>query len=220
MDLLSNLGVLADGRGDYEAAFQRYDSALKISQETGYKDGEIVFLSNRGSELVALGRYEESVSDLRQAIGLAGINGSWVMPQTFNAHAEALLHLERYDEAFYSARQSLVLSEEDKTPETIGMAWRTLGMIAGRMGNPVHFSDWETHQQGDYNAEVCFANSLKIFTDEENVEHRARTLREWARYKLRTGERENGEKMWREAQELFATLGAQREVERMKDLPQ
>ena len=221
MDLLSNLGVVADGRGDYDTAFQRYDNALKISRETGYKDGEIVFLSNRGSELVALGRYEEAVSDLRDAIGLAGIDGSWVMPQTFNAHAEALAGLGRYDEAFYSARQSLVLAEEDKTPEAIGVAWRTLGVISGRMGKTVHFSDWETHQPGDYDAETCFSNSLKIFSDEENdMEHRARTLREWARYKLKNGDRENGEKMWREAQGLFETLGAKMEVERMATLPE
>jgi len=36
MDLLSNLGVIADARGDYETAFQRYDAAVKIAHETGY----------------------------------------------------------------------------------------------------------------------------------------------------------------------------------------
>jgi len=221
MDLLSNLGVVADGRGDYDTALQRYDSALKISRETGYKDGEIVFLSNRGSELVMLGRYEEAASDLREAIGLAGIDGSWVMPQTFNSHAIALLGLERFEEAFYSARQALVLAEEDKTPETIGVAWRTLGMISGQMGKPVRFSDWETHQPNDYDPETCFQNSLKIFSDPENdMEHRARTLREWARYKLKNGDKVNGEKMWQEARDIFVTLGAHMEVERMQTLPE
>lgn len=220
MDLLSNLGVVADGRGDYDTALQRYDSALKISRETGYKDGEIVFLSNRGSELVMLGRYEEAASDLREAIGLAGIDGSWVMPQTFNSHAIALLGLGRFEEAFYSARQALVLAEEDKTPETIGVAWRTLGMISGQMGKPVRFSDWETHQANDYDPETCFQNSLKIFSDPENdMEHRARTLREWARHKLKNGDVVNGEKMWQEARDIFVTLGAHMEVERMKTLP-
>jgi tetratricopeptide (TPR) repeat protein len=31
MDTLSNLGVIADARGDYETAFQRYHSALEIA---------------------------------------------------------------------------------------------------------------------------------------------------------------------------------------------
>jgi predicted ATPase len=220
MDVLSNLGVLADGRGDYDTAFARYDSAWKISRETGYKDGEIVFLSNRGGELVALGRYEEAISDLREAIGRAGVNGSWIMPQAFNSHAEALAGLGRYDEAFYSARQSLVFAEEDKVPEAIGMAWRTLGVICDKIDNTVQFSDWETHQKCTYDAETCFGRSTKILAEAEIEMDRARTLREWARYELKRGNKETGEKMWQEARDIFAKLGAQMEVERMNELPE
>jgi len=218
MDLLSNLGAIADARGDYETAFQRYDGALKIARETGYRDGEIVFLTNRGSELVALNRYDEAELDLRQAISTAGITGSWCMPLTFNFRAEALIGLGRYQEAFYSARQALVLAEEDKTPEYIGMAWRTLGMICDRIDDVVRFSDWETHQKNDYNAEACFSRSTKIFADAEIEMDRARTLREWARYELKRGNKEHGEKMWQEARDIFTSLGARMEVERMNSL--
>jgi class 3 adenylate cyclase/tetratricopeptide (TPR) repeat protein len=220
MDLLSNLGVIADARGDYETAYQRYDSAVKIARETGYKDGEIVFLSNRGSELVALKKYDEAVSDLRQAIGLAGVDGSWCMPNTFNSHAEALIGLGRYQEAFYSARQALVLAEEDKTPEVIGVAWRTLGIVADRLDTPVRFSDWDTHEKRDHDAEACFSKSVAILAEAEIDMERARTLREWARYKLSRSEREQGEKMWEEAREIFFNLGAHVEVERMNILPE
>ncbi len=100
------------------------------------------------------------------------------------------------------------------------MAWRTLGVIAGKVGTAVHFSDWVTHQPGDYDADACFQNSLNIFADpESDMEQRARTLREWARYKLDGGDRVNGERLWLEARGLFETLGAQKEVERIKDLP-
>jgi len=220
MDLLSNLGVIADARGDYETAFQRYDAAVKIASETGYKDGEIVFLSNRGSELVALKRYEEAVSDLRHSIGLAGIDGSWCMPNTFNFHAEALIGLERYQEAFYSARQALVLAEEDKNPESIGMAWRTLGVVCDRTDDVVRFSDWDTHQKGEYDAESCFRNSIKIFTEAEIDMERARTLREWARHEIHKGNKEQGAAMWLEARDIFTSIGAQREVDRMNELPE
>jgi len=219
MDLLSNLGAIADARGDYETAFQRYDGALKIARQTGYRDGEIVFLTNRGSELVALKKYPEAVTDLRQAIGLAGVTGSWCMPLTFNFHAEALTGLGNYEEAFYSARQALVLAEEDKTPEYIGMAWRTLGVICDRTDDVVRFSDWETHQKGDYNAESCFSRSAQIFADAEIKMDQARTLREWARYKFKRGENEHGLKMWQEARDIFVSLGAQMEVARMNTLP-
>ena len=219
-DVLGNLGALADGRGDYDTAFARYDNALKFCRDIGYKDGEIVFLSNRGSELVALGRYEEAIHDLREAIGRAGVNGSWIMPHAFNSHAEALLGLGIYDESFYSARQALVLAEEDKTPEYIGMAWRTLGMICDKIDNTVQFSDWETHQKSVYDAETCFSRSAKFFTEAEIEMDRARTLREWARYEFKCDNKESGKKKWQEAREIFAKLGAQMEVERMNTPPE
>jgi len=220
MNLSSNLGVIAEARGDYETAFQRYDSALTISREIGYRDGEILYLANRGSAQVALKKFEAAEIDLRQAISLAGITGSWVMPLAFNYRAEALTGLERYTEAFYSARQALVLAEEDKTPEYIGIAWRTLGVISDRMNNAVRFSDWETHQENDYDAELCFSKSTQILTDAEIDAERARTLREWARYKFGHGDQEQGIKMWQEARDIFVTLGAHLEVERMQTLPE
>jgi len=211
--------VIAEARGDYESAFQRYDSALTISREIGDRDGEILFVTNRGCAQVALKKYEAAEIDLRQAISLAGVTGSWCMPLAFNYRAEALLGLGRYDEAFYSARQALVLAEEDKTPEYIGLAWRTLGMTCARINDTVRFSDWETHQSVDYDAEVCFSKSVQILTDAEIESERARTLREWARYELKRGNKEAGEKMWQEARDIFARLGAQMEVERMNELP-
>ena len=218
-DVLANLGALADARGDYEMALTRFDNAVKFCRETGYKDGEIVFLSNRGWELNALGRYEEAIHDLEEAIGRAGINGSWVMPQAFNSHAEALIGLGRYEEAFYSARQSLVFAEEDNALEPVGMAWRTLGVICDKTDNPVEFSDWETHQKRTYDADTCFSRSVKVFTEAEIEMERARTLRAWARYELKRGNKESGEKKWQEARQVFANLGAQLDADRMTELP-
>ena len=219
MDLLSNLGVIADAIGDYETAFQRYHSALEIAREIGYRDGEIVFLTNRGSEQVALGNYGAAEADLRQAIQLAGVNGSWCLPITFNYHAEALLGLGRDKEALYSAKQALVLGEEDKTPEYIGMAWRTLGMVSESLGLPIRLRDRETRRLKNYRAEACFAKSETIFAEAEIDMERARTLREWAKAIFRKGEQARAEKMWQESREIFARLGAEREVLRMANLP-
>lgn len=219
MDILSNLGALADARGDYETAFQRYHSALEIAREIGYRDGEIVFLTNRGSEQVALGNYGAAEVDLRQAIELAGPTGSWCLPVTFNYHAEALLGLGRYKEALYSARQSLVLGEEDKTREYIGIAWRTLGMVAEKMGKPIRLRDRETRQMTDYDVDACFGRSEKIFADVEMEMERARTLREWAKAGFRAGNQEQAEQLWQESREIFARLGADLEVQRMTTPP-
>jgi tetratricopeptide (TPR) repeat protein len=220
MDLLSNLGVVADGLGDYETALRRYDNALTIARETGYRNGEIVFLTNRGSEYVALEKYETAEADLTLAIQLAGINGSWVLPSTFDQRAQALIGLGRYEEALYSARQALVLGEEDETPEYIGMAWRTLGKLCDKTNDVVRFPDRETRQMNEYDAEACFSKSTAIFVESEIELEHAHTLREWARYKFKSGDKDQGKKMWQEAKDIFSEMGAQMEVERMKDLPE
>ena len=219
MDILSNLGALADARGDYETAFQRYHSALEIAREIGYRDGEIVFLTNRGSEQVALGNYGAAEADLRQAMELAGPTGSWCLPITYNYHAEALLGLGRSRDALYSAQQALILAEEDKTPEPIGMAWRTLGMVAEKLGKPISLRDRKTREMIDYDMDACFGKSEKIFADAEIEMERARTLREWAKAAFRAGKQEQAENMWRESREIFTRLGADLEVQRMTAPP-
>ena len=219
MNLSSNLGAIAEARGDYETAFQRFDSALTISQEIGYRDGQILYLTNRGGAQVALKNYQAADTDLRQAIATIGTAGSWVLSSAFNLRAQALLGMGNTDEAFYSARQALVLAEEDKTPEDIGMAWRTLGMISGRSNVKLSISDWETRQENDYDAEACFNKSIQILTEAEIESEIARTLREWARYEFQHRNREMGEQKWKEARDIFEKLGAHMEVERMKDFP-
>ena len=219
MDLLSNLGVIADARGDYETAFQRYHNALEIAREIGYRDGEIVFLTNRGMEQVALGNYGAGEADLRHAIQLAGVNGSWCMPITYNYHAEALLGLDHDKEAYSSAKQALALAEEDKTPEYIGMAWRTLGMVSDKLGKPIRLRDPETHRFRNYDAGACFAKSESIFAEAEIDMERARTLREWAKAAYRNGDQEQAEKLWQDSRAIFTRLGADMEVERMAHPP-
>ncbi len=219
MDTWSNLGVIADARGDYETAFQRYHSALEIAREVGYRDGEIVFLTNRGGEQVALKNYAAAEVDLRKAIELAGTGGSWCLPNTYYYHAEALLGLGNYEAALYSARQALALGQEDQVPENIGAAWRVLGMISEKVGKPIRLRQTGLGEEIEYTAEDCFNKSAETFAEADIEGERARTLREWAKYELRSNKREYGEKLWTEARAIFEKLGAHLEVERMADLP-
>ena len=219
MLLLSNLGVIADARGDYELAFQRYHSALEIARDIGNREGEIYILSNRGIEQVALKNYSAAEADLLQVIQLTGITGSWFLSNTYNYYAEALLGLDQFENATYAARQGLAQSLEDGSPENIGGAWRALGLIAARSGRTIRIKDKETGEVIDYDALACFAKSEKIFGDAEINGERARTLREWARYEFQMNHREQATNMWRKAQQIFADLGADMEVERMKQFP-
>ena len=219
MLLLSNLGVIADARGDYDTAFQRYHSALEVAREIGNKDGEIYILSNRGIELVALKNYAAAESDLGKVIRLTGISGSWFLPNTYNYYAEALLGLGRFEEAAFAAQQGLAQSIEDGSPENIGGAWRVLGLVTGKTGKAIRIKDRQTGESAEYDARACFTGSEKIFAEAEIHGERARTLREWARYEFKSGDKERAAQMWAEAKNIFTRLGADMEVQRMQNFP-
>jgi tetratricopeptide (TPR) repeat protein len=219
MLLLNNLAAIADARGDHAAAFHRYHSALEMAREIGNRDGEILFLTNRGGEQVALENYGAAEADLRQAIELAGTTGSWCLPITYNDHAEALIGLSRYEDAMHSAQQALFLAEDDKTPEYIGMAWRTLGKVSLKLDKPFRLRERDTQQMRDYDARACFEKSEKIFAEAEIDMERARTLREWAKYEFQMNNRDRAIRMWQESRDIFSKLGAEREVQRMAVLP-
>lgn len=219
MDLLSNLAAIADVHGDYETAFRRYHEAFEIAREIGYRDGEIVFLSNRGIEQVALKNFEAAESDLRRVIELTGITGSWYLSNTYNYYAEALLGLGRVDEAQFAAQQGLAQSIEEESPESIGGAWRALGLVTAADGRTVKIKDRQTAETIEYDSATCFARSEKIFAELEIDTERARTLREWAKYEYKTNNAERGMELWQQARAIFEKLGAHLEVERMKELP-
>ena len=72
---------------------------------------------------------------------------------------------------------------------------------------------------GQWDAEACFAESARIFTEMNTEGELARTLRAWAEYEIKRENRARGETMWQEAKDLFARLGMELEVERMADKP-
>jgi hypothetical protein len=119
----------------------------------------------------------------------------------------------------HSAQQALFLAVDDKTPEYIGMAWRTLGKVSLKLDNPFRLRERDTQQMRDYDARACFEKSEKIFAEAEIDMERARTLREWAKYEFQMNNRDQAIRMWQEARDIFGKLGAEREVQRMAVLP-
>jgi class 3 adenylate cyclase/tetratricopeptide (TPR) repeat protein len=219
MDLLSNLGVIADALGDYETALERYQGALEIARDVGYRDGEIAYLSNRGGERAALGDYEAAEQDLRQVIELTQSTSSWILTNTYNYLAEACLGQNKTDEALSAARQALALGQAEGAQEYIATAWRALGRVTARLARPIEIEDKQTGQTPTFTAVDCFAESARICAEIGMEGERARTLREWARYELRHGDKAKGQAMWRESREIFERLGAVREAGRMENLP-
>jgi len=138
-------------------------------------------LNNLGGARVGLGAYRVAEYDLRRTIRWAEISGQggW-LSDTYRFLAEACL------------------GQEVGSPAFIGGVWRTLGKVIAHAAEPVAIGDKTC------NAEACFAESVRVFTEMGAEGERARTLRAWARYE-----------MGQEAQDIFARLGMELEVERM-----
>ena len=58
----------------------------------------------------------------------------------------------------------------------------------------------------DYTAEICFAEGLRVFKESKMEGHQEHTLKAWAEYELKHGDRAKGETLWQEAREIFDRL--------------
>ncbi|HVF45685.1 MAG TPA: tetratricopeptide repeat protein, partial [Pyrinomonadaceae bacterium] len=208
-NLLNSLGETARLSGDYAAAFDRYQEALTIAREIGNRNGEILYFSNLGGTRVGLGQYAEAEEDLRQTIEMGAAAGYVGLSENFRFLAEALVGQGRLEEAMEAARRALELGREIDNQEHVAEAWRALGLVASGAGAGVKYDGREL------DASACFAESLTVFTSIQMEAERARTLRDWARHEISHGDRERGQKLWREALDSFRRLSMTLELERM-----
>jgi class 3 adenylate cyclase/tetratricopeptide (TPR) repeat protein len=206
--LLNNLGVLAEARGELESALSFYSEAIVIARETEDRDRLLLALENLGSVQIRLGNYVEAEAQVRQVLSMTDPSATGSRSSTYNTLALACLHQGRMMEALEQAQKALGLAQLQNDSEWIGNAWMTLGLIAVELGQIVI---------GDraYDPRACFAESLRVFGEQNQYIGRPEVLREWARYEFSLGDSVRGLELWREAREFFGRVGAAAEVERM-----
>lgn len=217
MQVLNNLGVLANGRGESRLAFERYSDALQMAREVGHRDGEATYLGNLAEVRNELGDYAKAEEDLRQAIQLTEAASHWNLSFYYRCLAEACVGQGKLEEALRTGRTALSTGQEAGDQELIIAAWRVLGVVAARLNQTITVV--VDGQEAEHTATSLFTESLRIATETEMTGERARTLKAWALYELQNGQPEAGAAKWQEARELFASLGATQEVERMANLP-
>ncbi|HEX6183590.1 MAG TPA: protein kinase [Pyrinomonadaceae bacterium] len=209
--MLNNLGVIAHLGADYQEAVRRYTEALEIFREIGERTWELPTLGNLAGAQIGLGDYAAAESNLRQAIALAGPAGHFALSMIYCYLAESFWGQGKNEEALPTALTALELGQKTENQDYIANAWRTLGLVAARAGGTL------LADGGARTAAECFAESLRVYTEMGAAAERARTLRDWARHELASGDPERGTSMWREARAVFTQLGMERELERMKD---
>jgi tetratricopeptide (TPR) repeat protein len=218
MPLVNNLGLVAESRGDLDSASDQYNEALVIARRIGDRDTEVVSLGNLGRVKVIQGDLIGGEADLRVVVGMTDAAGTDNLSEVHSALAEAMLGEGRLDEALGFAQQALDIAARTESQDDLGRAWRAMGMVVCRLTEPPILAHTPLGPGRACDAQVCFAESARIFRKIGREDELARTLRAWARYEHESGDREHAEGMWNEAKELFGKLGAVREVNRMGKL--
>jgi tetratricopeptide (TPR) repeat protein len=202
--MLNNIGDSCRLRYDYASAMSLYQEALSIAQEIGDLDHQIWYMTNLAATHVRLGDYATAETELRTVLNMPEANRSPMLPETYRFLAEAALGQRKVDEAVAQAQLALALAEENKVPERIGQAYRTMGRVAAVL------SDRLPVQDQSFSPEDCFGKSLAIFDKLGMAAESARTYESWASYAQAQGNEAQANELQQQAQAIFDQLGVRK----------
>jgi len=143
---LGNLAVLAEGRGDTAEALRLADeglqACLEAERQVGDRHGTVAvrtsILIHRAQTLQLLGRLDESLADLDEALELnarnEGHNNELLDCTIQNSRSVLFIGLERWDEAEAAARHALALASAHD-PRLTGHPYSNLALIAQQLND-------------------------------------------------------------------------------------
>jgi tetratricopeptide (TPR) repeat protein len=140
---IHQLGLISQGRGDYEQALSFYWKALGIDKELGNRAGMASSYHQLGSVARERGDYDQALSwyqkslQIEEELGnLAGIAGSY--------HQLGWVAEERgdYDQALSWYQKALGINEERGTRAGMAASYHHLGMVAQKRGNYDQALSW------------------------------------------------------------------------------
>ncbi len=108
----------------------------------------------------------------------------------------------RFDLAVTAGQQALTHARPH-SQFIIGQAWAILGRIAAQLKAPVCA---DPNENVTYDAPACFKRSLEVFSKLQSQWGRALVLWRWSEAEFLQGDKELGDKMWREARDIFTRL--------------
>jgi class 3 adenylate cyclase/tetratricopeptide (TPR) repeat protein len=205
----SNLGESARAQGDYASAERLYETALAAVRQIGHRESEAIYLTNLSAARLGLRKFQQVESDLREAMALTDGTNFCALSASYSFLAEACAGQGKLVEAFDAASRALDLARESENDLDRGTAWRTLGRVAAiSKGARVSPGAVGLHPGATNTAEDCFARSLEVFKKINAEGERAMTLRAWAEFELKHGQKIQGRRKAEEARAIFMRLGA------------
>lgn len=199
LTMLNKLGSIADALGNHQEAIRFYQQALNQAIEMNDRAAEIETLSFLGKARLNAGDFRQAEEDFQRIIHLTARTGEtrgWIT-YVYISLALAYLKQGKTNLAQETAIQALGMQQ---TLGQFAAAWRMMGMIAARLNGAI------TYNGANYDAPTCFQKALEIFSEMNAPAERARTLRPWAEYERRHGDKAKGDAMFEEAQAIFRKL--------------
>ncbi len=202
----SNLGEIYLVQGNLDAAREQYRAALDAVERLGMPYGVALLHNNLGAAYARGGEWNEAARHLEQSQSLfQEIGSEEFLAELFRHLAEVALGQGQLDEALAHAERSLGYAQAHDMRLEEGMTWRVLGRV---------HREWEELNR----AEEALTQALRIAQEARKRHEIALTRLELARLRAQQGEEEMGRELARQAEQSFAQLGAQLDLEEAKTL--
>lgn len=207
MSTINNVGYLLAAQGKYEEAIEKYNLAIKIADENGWRTSQIIFRANRAASYNALKRYNHALDELDDMLPQALAFGITELAEIQQHRAVAYLGFGRQLEALEPAREALRLGHKHNNPEYIAAAWRILGDVAIHYEDGILVSLADNDVEREVKAEQCFAQAHEVANSSNIINEKARILERWALL-LRDSNASLAQEKWQSAREIYKQLEA------------
>src|SRR5690606_12334260 len=134
--VLMNQGESANTQGDYPRAAQKVQQALALIREVGNPMKELSMLINLAEVQVKVGDYETGVANLTAVINQTPKDWTYA-PMAYLVLAEGYLGQDQVAQALAAVHTVGTMKQVQDDPYCLGYAWRVLGLIAARLGQPL-----------------------------------------------------------------------------------
>jgi class 3 adenylate cyclase/tetratricopeptide (TPR) repeat protein len=137
LNLLNDLGAVAQARSRLGDAARRYEEATQIARRIGDRSGEAMLLNNLGSASLVGGHFDRARQHAEQAARLFAETGETVLhAQALANTAEAYRELGQLGPAQAMSEKALALLQAAGSRPGVALVLENLGLIEGAAGRP------------------------------------------------------------------------------------
>jgi putative nucleotidyltransferase with HDIG domain len=130
-----NLGILANIRGDFDAALEHYRGSLDAYERSGDEHGQAIAYHNLGMVSADRGLWEAAHDYFTRTITIAQASGDVRLQGICQLnHAEVHLARQRFEEARHNAEAALLVFDQLEDRAAKADAYRVIGMVYRETG--------------------------------------------------------------------------------------